>query len=76
MAEWLDSRAPAQCFVGSSPGRRCDTARWATLGQRPTCHSWRDPRQGIYNYVPCNRGALGRKKKKVVFKNKNLKNDL
>ena len=42
VAEWLSSHAllqAAQCFVGSNPGCGHDTARQATLRQRPTCHN-------------------------------------
>ena len=83
MAERLGSRASlqaAQCFVGSSPGCGHDTAHQATLGQRPTCHGWRDPQRRIYNYVP---GGLWGKKgknkkilKKNVFKKKERKKEI
>ena len=39
VAEWLSSRTPlqpAQCFVGSNPGRGHGTAHQTTLRQRPT----------------------------------------
>ena len=66
VAEWLSSRVPlqaAQCFVGSNPGRGHGTAHRATLGQRPTCHGWRDPQRRVYGYVP---GGFGEKKEKKI----------
>ena len=74
MAERLSSRAPlqaAQCFIGSNPGRGHGTAHRTTLGQRPTCHNWKNPQRRMYSYVL---GGFGEKKEKnkIFLKKKKM----
>ena len=57
------SASMAQGFVGSDPGCGHGTARRATLGWHPTCHSWEDPQLKIHSYVL---GGFGEKKKKNI----------
>ena len=68
VAKWLSSHTLLQAakgFASSSPGRRHGTtAHRATLGQRPACHSWRDPPSHSWKYTTMYPRGFGRKKEK------------
>ena len=43
VVEFARSAAGSPVFRWFDPGRGHGAAHWATLGQRPTCHNWKDP---------------------------------